>query len=160
MTFPPPFRNLFHAGYVARDMAKAMKKMRDQFGVADWKIVPLPDGAAAKALGLAYVQRTMIELVEVTPKEEPLAIPRGWAPRPDADATLNHLAYMLDSEVEVRTLVARFEGAGIATAALDSFGDLFSLSYYADTRRQLGHLTEFVCLGPAGGDFLADVPRN
>jgi hypothetical protein len=67
---------------------------------------------------------------------------------------------MLDSEEELLALVERFEAAGIATAWLESFGDIFSRYYYADTTAQLGHFSEFVCLGPAGAEFLADVPRN
>ena len=53
MSFPPPFRNFFHAGYVVRDMAKVMDDMRDRFGVAKWKVLPLPEGSPASALGSA-----------------------------------------------------------------------------------------------------------
>jgi hypothetical protein len=161
MNFQPPFRNSFHAGYIVRDLAQAVASMRNEFDVEHWKILPLPDGAPARAIGMAYVHGTMIELIEVGPKQEAMAISRGWIPpRPDAVARLNHLAYLLDSEEELVSLVGRFEAAGITTASLDSLGDVFSRSYYADTRAQLGHLTEFVCLGPAGPAFLADVPRN
>ena len=46
------------------------------------------------------------------------------------------------------------------TRFLDTFGDIFSHYYYVDTTAELGHFTEFVCLAPAGRDFLAQIPRN
>lgn len=155
-----PCRNLFHLGYVVLDLEQVMDKMRQRFGVAKWKVLPLPEGAPAKAIGFAYVQETMIELVEVDLSQELLPIHRGWIPRSATEAKLNHVAYMVDSEAELASLVDRFEAAGIATAWLDSFGEIFSRYYYADTTAELGHFSEFVCLGPAGREFLAQVPRN
>jgi len=160
MSLPLPFRSFFHLGYVVLDLEQVMDNMRRQFGVAEWKVLPLPEGAPAKAIGLAYVQQTMIELVEVNLRQELLPIHRGWIPQRAGEAKLNHVAYMVDSDDELLSLIDRFEAAGVATAWLESFGDIFSRYYYADTTAQLGHFTEFVCLGPAGRDFLAQVPRN
>ena len=160
MSLPLPFRNLFHLGYVVLDLEKVIDNMRERFGVANWKVLPLPEGAPAKAIGFAYVQDTMIELVEVDLRQELLPIHRGWLPQSEAEARLNHVAYMVDSEEELMAQIDRFEAAGVATAWLESFGDIFSRYYYADTTAQLGHFTEFVCLGPAGRDFLAQIPRN
>jgi hypothetical protein len=155
-----PFRNFFHAGYVVRDMQKVMDAMRDTFGVGRWKVLPLPEGAPARALGFAYAGESMIELVEVDPAGELLPIHRGWTPQAAAEAKLNHLAYMLDSEDELFAVQARFEAKGVRTAWREPFGEIFSQYYYADTTAQLGHYTEFVCLGPAGRDFLTSIPRN
>jgi hypothetical protein len=160
MSSPSPFRNFFHAGYVVLDLAKVIDKMAARFGVERWKILPLPAGAPAKAIGFAYAQQTMIELVELDLDQELLPIHRGWLPRSESEARLNHLAYMLDSEEELAAVRARFEARQIATAWLDTFGDIFSCYYYADTTAELGHFSEFVCLGPAGRDFLAEIPRN
>lgn len=160
MSSPSPFRNFFHAGYVVLDMAKVMDKMKDRLGVERWKIVPLPAGSPAKAIGFAYAEQNMIELVELDLGQELMSIHRGWLPQSEGEARLNHLAYMLDSEEELAAVKSRLEAKGIATAWLDTFGDIFSHYYYADTTAELGHFTEFVCLGPAGRDFLAQVPRN
>lgn len=160
MPLVPPFRALFHLGYVVVDLQQVMHRMGETFGVSRWKVLPLPEGAPAKAIGFAYVQDTMIELVEVDLRQELLPIHRGWLPAAADEARLNHVAYMLDSEEELLALVARHEAAGIETAWLESFGDIFSRYYYADTTAQLGHFSEFVCLGPAGRDFLAQIPRN
>ena len=155
-----PFRSLFHLGYVVIDLEKVMADMRDRFGVAKWTVLPLPEGAPAKAIGFAYAGDHMIELVEVDLRQELMSIHRDWLPADPGEARLNHVAYIVDSEDELRSVIDRFEAAGVATAWLDSFGDIFSRYYYADTTAQLGHFTEFVCLGPAGKDFLAQVPRN
>lgn len=155
-----PFRKLFHLGYVVVDLEMVMADMGARFGVRRWKILPLPEGAPAKAIGFAYTGETMIELVEVDLRQELMPIHRGWLPAKPGGARLNHVAYMLDSEDELLSVVERFEAAGVPTVQLDSFGDIFSRYYYADTTAELGHFSEFVCLGPAGGDFLAEVPRN
>lgn len=155
-----PFRNFFHLGYVVLSLDEVMDGMRTRFGVAKWKILPLPDDAPAKAIGFAYVQGTMLELVEVDLGRELLSIHRDFVPRSAGEARLNHVAYLLDSEAELRAVMAQNTEAGIATAWCESFGDIFSYYYYADTTAQLGHYTEFVCFGPAGREFLADVPSN
>lgn len=160
MTPPLMFRNIFHLGYVVRDIDKFTAKMADQFGVAKWKILRLPKGTAVSALGFAYTQDLMIELLEVDLEQELLPIFRDWIPASDTDARLNHVAYLVDSEDELQTIVSQFESAGVATAVRASFGDIFSQYYYADTVAQLGHYCEYVCLGPTGREFLADIPRN
>lgn len=160
MIHPLPFRNFFHLGYVVVDLEKAIAGMRDRVGVAKWKILPLPEGTSVKAIGFAYTGETMMELIEVDVRQELLPIYRGWLPKAPGEARLNHVAYMVDGEDEISSIVERFEAAGVATAALGSFGDIFSRYYYADTTAELGHYSEFVCLGPAGRDFLAGVPRN
>lgn len=155
-----PFRNLFHLGYVVLDLEKVMAGMGRRFGVTRWKVLPLPEGAPAKAIGFAYAGETMIELVEVDLRQDLMPIHRGWLPADAGEARLNHVAYMLDGEDELQSVIDRFEAAGVATAWLGDFGDIFSRCYYADTTAELGHFSEFVCLGPAGRDFLAEAPRN
>src|SRR5438067_394502 len=101
MSLHSPFRNFFHAGYVVLDMAKVVDNMTARFGVEEWKILPLPAGSPAKAIGFAYVQESMIELVELDLAQELLPIHRGLLPHSDSEARLNHLTYMLDSEEEL-----------------------------------------------------------
>jgi hypothetical protein len=160
MSLDLPIRSFFHTGYVVRDMEQAMARLGDRFGVRRWKVLPLPEGAPATALGFAYVRETMIELVAVDPARELLPMHQGFVPPTESTLRLNHLCYMLDSEEELLALVERFEATGVPTAWREPFGDIFSQYYYADTLDELGHYTEFVCLGPAGADFLAEVPRN
>lgn len=160
MSSASPLRDPFHLGYVVLDLEPVMAGFRERFGVADWKILPLPEGAPASAIAFAYVGGRMIELVALDLRQELLAIHRDFLPTAPGEARLNHVCYMLESEAELRAVLAGNEAAGVATAWLEPFGDIFSLYYYADTTAQLGHFTEFVCLGPAGRDFLASIPRN
>jgi hypothetical protein len=160
MGSPLPARKFFHTGYVVRNIEAAMDNMREQFGVSRWKVLQLPGESSVTALGFAYFGETMIELVEVDRNHEPLAIHQGFTPSADGEARLNHLAYLVESEEALQAVAARFETSGVTAAWLASFGDVFSRYYYADTKAQLGHYLEFVCLGRAGCDFLADVPRN
>jgi hypothetical protein len=153
-------RNLFHAGYVVRSVDAVIADMSNKFGIDKWKILRLPEGYAASALAYAYANNVMIELVEVNLKEPLLSIHRDWVPDSASGARLNHFAYLIDSEDELTSLVARLNSVGVETASHASFGDIFKVYYYLDTVRTLGHYCEFVCLGPAGHDFLADVPHN
>jgi hypothetical protein len=154
------FRHFFHTGYVVRNADKVMENMRDQFGIGRWKVLRLGEGFAASALAYAYANDVMIELVEVNLKQELRVFHRGWIPESDTDARLNHLAYLVDSGEGLSPLIDQFKAAGVETVWRAGFGDVFSEYCYVDTVAQLGHFCEFVCLGSAGRDFLADIPRN
>ncbi len=155
----PLFGKHFHAGYVVINAEKVMANMRRDFGVANWKVLPLPAGSPACSIAMAYVRGTMIELVEVDPGQELMSIHAGWLPESEDGARLNHIAYMMDSEAQWRAAQVHFGEVGIALPVVMKFGDIFDY-FYADTTAQLGHFSEFVCLGPEGREFLASIPRN
>lgn len=154
------FTNFFHTGYVVRNVDKVMENMQDKFGIGQWKVLRLGDGYAASALAYAYVKDALIELVEVNLTQELRVIHRDWIPESDTDAKLNHLAYLIDDEAGLSPLIDQFKKAGVETVWRAGFRDVFSEYCYIDTVSQLGHFCEFACLGPAGRDFLADIPRN
>jgi hypothetical protein len=154
----PLFGKYFHSGYVVVNLEKVMANMRRDFGVTDWKVLPLPAGSPATAIAMAYVRGAMIELVEVDTGQELMSIFDGWLPDTVDGARLNHVAYMMDSEEQWRAAQARFGDLGIALPVVMKFGDIFDY-FYADTIAQLGHFSEFVCLGPEGREFLASIPR-
>lgn len=60
------FRNIVHLGYVIRDIDKVMENMREKYGVGKWKVLRLPEDSPVSALGFAYSQAVMIELLEVS----------------------------------------------------------------------------------------------
>jgi hypothetical protein len=157
MAIPVVFRNHFQLGYVVRDLDQAIEHMRDKFGVAKWQLNVLPKSAPARALGFAYVQQVMIELIEARPERE--TIYRDWIPASDTGAKLHHLGYMIDGDEEWRSIIGQFEGSGFRTALADSSGDFFDY-YYSDTVAQLGHYCELIRLKPAGRAFWANVPHN
>ena len=158
MNIPVLFRNHFQMGYVVQDIDRAISIMKDKFGVARWEVRHLPRGAApAKALGFAYVQHVMVELVQVWPGEE--TIYHDWIPAEDGAARLHHLGYMIESNEDWCDTVAQFEAAGVPTALAGSSGNLIDY-HYADTVQQLGHYCELIRLRPAGRKFWSNVPRN
>lgn len=153
------FRNFFHTGYVVLSIDKAIETAKAKFGVGIWK-VRMGDAHSVSAVAYAYVQGALFELVEVNLNQELLAIHRGWLPESDTEARLNHLAYLVDSQEELDRTRERLEAAGVETAWRANFGDVFTEYFYADTTTQLGHFCEFVCLGPVGRAFPADVPQT
>ncbi|TAK98547.1 MAG: hypothetical protein EPO08_18830 [Rhodospirillaceae bacterium] len=157
MNIPVVFRNHFQCGYVVRDIDKAIANMGEKFGVSKWQINRLSADAPGRALGFAYVQNVMIELVDVRPEQE--TIYRSWIPESDTAVRLHHLGYMIDTEEEWRSVISQFKAAGFRTALEGSVGDILDY-YYADTVAELGHYCEFVRLKPAGKSFWANVPHN
>ena len=155
----PLFGKYFHSGYVVVNVEKAMANMRRNFGVTDWKVLPLPAGTAVTSIAMAYVRGSMIELIEVDTGQELMSIHDGWLPDSDGGAKLNHVAYMMESEEQWRSAQTHFGDVGIALPVVMKFGKIFDY-FYADTVAQLGHFSEFVCLGPEGKEFLASIPRN
>ena len=158
MTSPHLFCQLVQLGYVVTDFDKAAEGFRTRYGIDRWKVIPLDAGSPSSRIAMAYLGNTIFELVEVDLSVELLDIHRGWLPEDPAEARLNHVAFMLDSLEEWQGAQDQFRGAGVAMPVSMSFGDIFEF-FYADTVAQLGHWSEFLCLGPAGKDFLADIPR-
>jgi hypothetical protein len=157
MSIPLVLRNHFQMGYVVRDVNKAAATLRDHFGVTRWQIRRMPESAPSSALGFAYVQQTMIELVEARPSQD--TIFRDWLPESDSAARFHHLGYMIDSEQQWRETIGQFEAVGVRAALAGSAGDLLDY-YYADTVAQLGHFCELVRLKPAGLNYFSQVPQN
>jgi hypothetical protein len=150
----------FHTGYVVRNVDAVMDVMRRQFGIAQWKVLRLDEGYASTALAYAYSNDSLIELVEVNLRQELRVIHRDWVPEDETQARLNHVAYVVDDAESLDALIERFGAAGLKTAWRSSFRDVFSDYCYIDTVARLGHFCEYACLGPAGREFLADIPRN
>lgn len=158
MTSPHLFGQFMQLGYVVTDLDEVTSKFRDRYGIDDWKIVPMPPGSPLSRLAMAYVGDVMFELVEVDQSVELLEIHRGWLPADPGEARFNHVAFLLDSREEWSHAQAKFAEQGVAVPVSMPFGDIFEF-FFADTVSQLGHWSEFLCLGPAGKEFLASVPR-
>lgn len=152
------FGQMVQLGYVVTDFAQASVRLGQRYGIDRWKVLPLDPGSPASRIAMAYVGDIIFELVEVDLAVELLPIHRGWLPASPADARFNHVAFMLDSLDAVESTKAQFGKLGVDVPVSMSFGDIFEF-FYADTVAELGHWSEFLCLGPAGADFLADIPR-
>lgn len=157
MKTPLVFRNHFQVGYVVRDVHKAAARLSCDFGIANWEIRRMPATAPSSALGFAYVEQMMIELVEARPEQD--TIFRAWLPEADSAVKLHHFGYMIQSAQQWQEVVGQFAAAGIRTALAGSAGDLLDY-HYADTVASLGHYCELVRLKPAGRDYFSRVPHN
>ncbi|TAL02172.1 MAG: hypothetical protein EPO08_07765 [Rhodospirillaceae bacterium] len=157
MNIPVLFRNHYQMGYVVRDMEKAIANLKEKFGVANWHVRSFGPEAPVVALGRAYVQRVMIELVQATPNEK--SIYSDWIPASDSALRLHHFGYLIDSEEDWRQAIAQCEAAGCPAAMAGSAGEIVDF-YYADTVAQLGHYCELIRLKIPSEDYFAEVPRN
>ena len=158
MPLPVLYRNHFQLGYVVRDLEGAMRTMRERMGVTQWEVRHLPESAPGRALGNAWVDGILIELVDVKPDRE--TIYHAWIPEDDEGLRLHHLGYLIDSEAEWRQAIAQFEAAGFTPALVGGAPGLMDW-YYADTVAMLGHYTELVrYTSEAGKQFWAKAPHN
>jgi hypothetical protein len=158
MTSTHLFGQQVQLGYVVTDLDQAAVRFRERYGIDKWKVIPLEPGTASSRIAMAYVGDIIFELVEVDLSVELLDIHRGWLPADPSRARLNHVAFMLDSLEAWKGAQAHFEEIGVAMPVCMSFGDAFEF-FYADTVPELGHWSEFLCLGSGGKEFLADIPR-
>ena len=157
MSVPLIFRNHFQHAYVVRNLEKAMVPFRERCGVGEWQVMPLPEGSPVRAIGLAYVQNVMIELIEAVPGHE--TIYRRFIPESESAARFHHLGYLIEREEDYRAAVAQLEAAGWPAAYAGRAGEILDF-HYADTFAQLGHYCELVHLRAAGKGFFAQVPHN
>lgn len=158
MTLPVLFRNHFQLGYVVRNLDAAIETMRKRFGVKEWEVRHLPASAPGRALGNAWVDGTLIELVDLWPGGDTFY--HAWIPDDEAGLRLHHLGYLIDSEAEWRDAIAQMETAGFKPVLVGGAPGVMDW-YYADTVAMLGHYTELMrYTSEAGKGFWADVPRN
>lgn len=158
MPSPHLLGQLIQLGYSVIDLDKAAEGFRRRYGIDRWKVVPLDPGSPASRIAMAYVGDIIFELVEVDLSVEMLPIHRGWLPADPAEARFNHVAFLLDSLEAWQSAQEQFRAQGTDVPIVMSFGDVFEF-FYADTVAQLGHWSEFICLGAAGQQFLNEVPR-
>jgi hypothetical protein len=154
----PKHGKFFQAGYVVRDADAAMAAAKAKFGVGKWHVRRLPPGGPLQVLATAWVGGVMWEYLQFDPELMP-DIYRDFVPESPEDVRFNHVAYMLESEADLRAVMSHNESIGIGVALHMDMGEILEC-YYADTLPQLGHYTEYVWLKPKGRDFFAETPHN
>ena len=157
MSVPLMFRNHFQHAYVVRNLEKTMAAFRARCGVGKWQVMPLPSGSPVRAIGLAYVQNVMIELIEALPDHE--TIYRRFIPESESDARFHHLGYLIEREEDYLAAIEQFDAAGWPAAYAGRVGEVIDF-HYADTVGQLGHYCELIHLRSDGQGFFSQVPHN
>ncbi len=155
MTIPVLFKHQFQAGYVVRNLPAAIADFRDRLGVAHWHIMDKP-GGAINAIGLAYVNHFMIELIEADPAQESLY--QAWIPATESGARFHHHGFLIPDAEEYAKAARQFEAAGFKTAFAGNNAGILDY-HYADTVAQLGHYCELIHVRN-GIDVFSQVPQN
>jgi len=152
------FAGFFQLGYVTADLDAALAAYKARFGEIEFMInVPeSPDGSPppTKRIALAWIDDVMTEIIEVDRSQKTI-YDDALAEDPKA-IRLHHFGYLIDDH---QAMLTRLEKLGYAIPMHGSFGDVLDYSY-ADTRRDLGHFSEFIRLGEAGKEFFGAAPRN
>ncbi len=153
------FGGFFQLGYVTRDMDAALAAFRERFGPTEFAInapSARADGTPSptRRIALAYIDDVMIEIIE--PDTTRPTIYDDARPATPGQIALHHLGYLVDDHQGTRERLVRL-GYDIPLAG--SFGEALDYSY-ADTRRDLGHFSEFIRLGELGRQMFAAIPRN
>ena len=149
--------HLFQAGYVVRDLEKAVAAMKAKTGARNWRVTHLPLGTIIAGAAFAWVKGIMLELIAVDP-DNVHPVYAGHVPETDGVARFHHLGFMFDTEADYLARVAESQAQGFGEALQTTYFDI--LCYYSDTYAELGHFCEFVHFRPPARDFFADVPQN
>lgn len=157
MVLPILMNGLFHTGYAVNNIHKATENLGTKFGIANWKIVPLPEETGGRALGFANSRDMMIELIDIVPGCVPIY--NDWVPEQEGAIRFHHLGHMVPNREKFDSVTRQLEAADAPVVIDDELGDILYYRYF-DTVAQLGHYTEFVLMKPDGNEFWKDVPRN
>ncbi len=148
---------MFHTGYAVRDIDGATQALDRKLGIANWKIVRLPDDSPGNALGFARTGNSMIELIDTKPGQMPVY--DGWAGEDPATLRIHHLGYFARDRAHFDAIASDFEAKGFPMVIDDEMPGILNFRYF-DTVELLGHYTEFVLMQSGGEVFWADVPEN
>jgi hypothetical protein len=154
-----PVAEFFQVGYVCRNLHQAMSSLAghhspsflvidvtEALGVAD---------APIRRIGLAYLDRLNIEVLEVSTELE--SIFREHLP-PDLGLAFHHVGYLITDAAQWQELERSVEASGGAAMKGEVPGNMRFL--YLDRRSEVGHYIEYVYLHDAGRALFANVPRN
>ena len=153
------FRGFHHMGYVTADLSKAIDILKKKYGLT--RITENGEIEVTLVGGAKYLHRTAMVFVGTLGLEliEPAGghddVYRRALPQNRSGFALHHVCYTAPSMEELRTAKASFVEAG-NEIVLDSTSSSF---FYADTRQELGHYTEWAYIGPWETQFLAGIAR-
>ena len=143
----------FQYGYVTRNLDAATAKFGERFGPAQWSTLSgSPEVPQVKRVGFTFRDGINVEIIEVNAQVPSLY--KDFLPDTEEDIRLHHHGHLIDDYDGVLNLI-KSEGYDMPFAIDDPAYVQFC---YADTRTQLGHYLEFICLGDGGRQLFESVP--
>lgn len=141
----PPFR-LIHAAYVTHDIEAGKRRLGALFGVTEFKEYPeipvkVPGGVAMIGFALANSNGTNLEVIRPIGGED--HVYRQALPADPADIAFHHFATGIESEAEWKMVKDAADRHGFDVPVY-SGEDATPPYIYLDTRKQLGHMLEFI----------------
>lgn len=155
-------RGFFQVGYATTDLDRAMAMFGDTFGISEFaQMRDLPaqaphGGEMVASFALAYVGDTMIELIQPMGGDD--AMLRDYLPDSGFAVRQHHLAYSLPTMADLEATEQALRNKGIDIVIKGKGMDIVDF-FYADTRPQLGHYSEYIYLSEKGRDAYEQLPH-
>ncbi len=147
---------LFQTAYVVRDLDAAMKTFKDNFGLGEFTMLPMPpmaDGASMR-IALAWTAGHQIELIEA--KGPGLELYTDWMLE-GRNIRQHHFGYLIRDDAEWAALEKKLKDEGRDYVSAGDGG--ICLFIYVDAP-ELGHYLEFVYPNAEGKAFFEQVAAN
>jgi hypothetical protein len=149
-----PQLRIEHAAYVTRDLERGMARLTAMFGVGNFTVypemaIPTPQGEALITFAMGAVNGMPLEVIE--PRGANDEVFRQCLPNDPDDIRLHHYASAVKSEYEWKMVLDAVDNHGFATPVRGE-NPAYGMTWtYLDTRRQLGHMLEFIWHDEAAG---------
>jgi hypothetical protein len=154
----PPFR-LIHAAYVTGDLRSGMRRLAGMFGIEEFMVYPtgavgVPGGQAMLDVAIADANGAAVEVIQPVGGMDDVY--RRALPADPTDIAFHHVASRIADQAEWDMVMEAIDRHGLDVLVR---GDDDGFSYvYIDTRKQLGHLLEFIWFSnPASEDAIAQL---
>jgi hypothetical protein len=151
-------------GYATTDCKEAVKRYGERYGVANFLLLPdtqsiiAPDRTATINVAMAFVNGTMIELIE--PAGGADTIYREVLPTNGFAVRHHHLGYAMFSEAEWEAKQEEIERQKISVVLSGEAPGVIRYQYI-DLRADIGHYVEYLYyLGQGGQELLKAIPHN
>lgn len=164
VTLGSPFEP-FQIGYVTTDLDRATRELGALYGAERFQVnrgaeIETPTGPARADFALAFVGTRQLEIIR--PAGGADGAYRNALPADGYATRLHHLGRLITDEREWEGVRAAVLASGYDTpiGGIFRYEGVALMHYlYADTRRDLGHMLEFMYRTEAGRDIFAQVPR-
>jgi len=151
-------------GYATTDVAEAVKRYRERYGVKEFLMLPhtastiSPGRTATLNVAMAFVNGTMIELIE--PAGGADTIYREVLPTSGFAVRHHHMGYAMFDEADWEATQREIERQQINIVLSGEEPGVIRYQYI-DARSDIGHYVEYLYyLGQGGQEMLKSIPHN